>query len=85
MRCDYIQCQQRSVIMIFSIPSTVTDSLLQLILADKFDPFKLVYEDCLVFNPGSFARSKFGWSTYYPQMVEPKDRMEESELPGIDD
>lgn len=50
----------------------------QLILADKFDPYKLVYEDCLVFNPGSFARRKFGWSTYHPHMVEPKERMEES-------
>lgn len=52
-------------------------SLPQLILADKFDPYKLVYEDCLVFNPGSFARRRFGWSTYYPQMVDPKERMEE--------
>lgn len=50
---------------------------LQLILADKFDPYKLVYEDCLVFNPGSFSRRKFAWSTYYPQMLEPRDRMEE--------
>ncbi|KAI5478607.1 DNA polymerase epsilon subunit 2 [Pseudohyphozyma bogoriensis] len=52
-----------------------------LILADKFDPYKLVYEDCLVFNPGSFARRKYSWSTYHPHMVEPKERMEESELP----
>jgi hypothetical protein len=52
-------------------------SVRQLILADKFDPYKLVYEGCLVFNPGSFARRRFGWSTYYPQMVEPKERMEE--------
>ncbi|KAM0786892.1 hypothetical protein ACM66B_002316 [Microbotryomycetes sp. NB124-2] len=56
-----------------------------LVLADAFDPYKLVYEDCLVFNPGSFARRRFGWSTYYPQMSEPKERMEESELPGPDD
>lgn len=49
----------------------------QLILADKFDPYKLVYEECLVFNPGAFARSRFSWSTYYPQLAEPKDRMEE--------
>ncbi|KAK4052790.1 DNA-directed DNA polymerase epsilon, subunit B [Microbotryomycetes sp. JL201] len=48
-----------------------------LVLADAFDPYKLVYEDCLVFNPGSFARRRFGWSTYYPQMSEPKERMEE--------
>ncbi|KAK4057456.1 DNA-directed DNA polymerase epsilon, subunit B [Microbotryomycetes sp. JL221] len=56
-----------------------------LILADQFDPYKLVYEDCLVFNPGSFERRRFGWSTYYPQMSEPKERLDESELPGPDD
>ncbi|KAM0752277.1 DNA polymerase epsilon, subunit B [Meredithblackwellia eburnea MCA 4105] len=48
-----------------------------LILADKFDPYKLVYGDCLVFNPGCFSRKKFSWSTYHPHMVEPKERMEE--------
>lgn len=56
-----------------------------LVLADKFDPYKLVYDDCLVFNPGSFARRKFSWSTYHPHMEQPKERMEESELPGPDD
>ncbi|GAA5968677.1 hypothetical protein JCM11641_007722 [Rhodosporidiobolus odoratus] len=52
-----------------------------LILADSFDPYKLVYERCLVFNPGSFHRRRFTWSTYHPHMSEMKDRMEESELP----
>ena len=59
---------------------TADENRLQLILADKFDPYKLVYEDCLVFNPGSFARRRFGWSTYYPQMIEARDRMEESSV-----
>ncbi|GAA5944043.1 DNA polymerase epsilon noncatalytic subunit [Sporobolomyces koalae] len=52
-----------------------------LVLADSFDPYKLVYEHCLVFNPGSFMRRKFSWSTYHPHMAEVKERMEESELP----
>ncbi|BGP27219.1 DNA-directed DNA polymerase epsilon, subunit B [Rhodotorula toruloides] len=50
-----------------------------LILADSFDPYKLVYERCLVFNPGSFQRRI--WSVYHPHMSEIKERMEESELP----
>lgn len=49
----------------------------QLVLADSFEPYKLVYERCLVFNPGSFQRKRFGWSTYHPHMVEIRDRMEE--------
>lgn len=49
----------------------------QLILADKFDPYKHVYEGCLVFNPGSFASSRFRWSTYMPGMEEPNLRMDE--------
>ncbi|BGP57875.1 hypothetical protein JCM8202_001771 [Rhodotorula sphaerocarpa] len=56
-----------------------------LVLADSFEPYKLVYERCLVFNPGSFQRRRFGWSTYHPHMTEIKDRMEESELPGPDE
>ncbi|BGP19527.1 hypothetical protein JCM10213_000126 [Rhodosporidiobolus nylandii] len=56
-----------------------------LILADSFDPYKLVYERCLVFNPGSFHRRKFTWSTYHPHMSEIKERMEESELPEEDE
>ncbi|GAA6062035.1 hypothetical protein JCM10212_005468 [Sporobolomyces blumeae] len=52
-----------------------------LVLADSFDPYKLVYEQCLVFNPGSFMRKKFSWSTYHPHMDQVKERMEESELP----
>lgn len=62
-----------------SRPSTagLTRAAVQLILADKFDPYKLQYDDCLVFNPGQFSRKQFSWSTYYPQMVDPKDRMEE--------
>lgn len=49
----------------------------QLILADKFDPYKLVYEGCLVSNPGSFARSTFGWHTYDPYIEKVGARMEE--------
>ncbi len=51
--------------------------LAQLVLADKFDPYKLVYEGCLVCNPGSFARSSFGWLTYDPYLEKASQRMEE--------
>ena len=54
---------------------------MQLVLADKFEPYKLVYENCLVFNPGSFARKTFQWSVYYPRFAEPKHRMDDCELP----
>lgn len=53
----------------------------QLVLADSFEPYKLVYERCLVFNPGSFNRKRFGWSTYHPHLVEIRDRMEERCVP----
>lgn len=63
--------------------SSLTESLyFQLVLADSFEPYKLVYERCLVFNPGSFHRKRFGWSTYHPHMVEIRDRMEERCAPA---
>jgi DNA polymerase epsilon subunit 2 len=68
-----------------SLPLPPNPFISQLILADAFDPYKLVYERCLVFNPGSFHRRKFTWGTYHPHMSEIKERMEESELPGPDD
>lgn len=55
----------------------------QLVLADSFDPYKLVYERCLVFNPGSFQRRRFTWSTYHPHMAEIKERMEERCVPPL--
>lgn len=36
----------------------------QLVLADKYLPYDVTYEDCLVFNPGSFAGSDYTWSAY---------------------
>lgn len=56
----------------------------QLVLADSFDPYKLVYERCLVFNPGSFQRRRFTWSTYHPHMSEVKERMEERRVTLLD-
>ena len=34
----------------------------QLILADKYLPYEVTYEDCHVFNPGGFAGSDYTWS-----------------------
>lgn len=36
----------------------------QLVLADKYRPYDVTYENCHVFNPGSFAGSDFTWSMY---------------------
>lgn len=37
-------------------------SALQVILADKYLPYEVTYEDCHVFNPGGFAGSNYTWS-----------------------
>lgn len=47
-----------------------------LILADKYDRYEFTYEGCHVFNPGSFLRASYGFSTYYPATC----RSEPSEL-----
>ena len=33
-----------------------------LILADKYLPYDVTYEDCHVFNPSGFAGSDYSWS-----------------------
>jgi DNA polymerase epsilon subunit 2 len=38
----------------------------QLVLADKYDKFKITYTGCHVFNPGSFVGNSFTFSTYKP-------------------
>ncbi|KAJ7228567.1 DNA polymerase alpha/epsilon subunit B-domain-containing protein [Mycena pura] len=37
-----------------------------LILADKYDRYKITYTGCHVFNPGSFVGASFVFSTYQP-------------------
>ncbi|KAK7470534.1 DNA-directed DNA polymerase epsilon, subunit B [Stygiomarasmius scandens] len=37
-----------------------------LVLADKYDKYKITYTGCHVFNPGSFVGSSFVFSTYKP-------------------
>lgn len=40
-----------------------------LVLADKYDKYKITYTGCHVFNPGSFVGSSFMFSTYKPAEV----------------
>lgn len=36
------------------------------ILADKYEKYKLTYSGCHVFNPGGFVGNSFSFSTYCP-------------------
>ncbi|KAF7352703.1 DNA polymerase epsilon subunit [Mycena venus] len=40
-----------------------------LVLADKYDRYKITYTGCHVFNPGSFVGAQFVFSTYQPAEV----------------
>ncbi|KAJ7283546.1 DNA polymerase alpha/epsilon subunit B-domain-containing protein [Mycena rebaudengoi] len=40
-----------------------------LVLADKYDRYKITYTGCHVFNPGSFVGNSFVFSTYQPAEV----------------
>jgi hypothetical protein len=40
--------------------------LLQVVLADKYDSYRMTYEGCHVFNPGRFVGRSLGFSTYAP-------------------
>lgn len=37
-----------------------------MILADKYEKYKLTYSGCHVFNPGGFVGNSFSFSTYCP-------------------
>jgi len=40
--------------------------MLQVVLADKYDSYRMTYEGCHVFNPGRFVGRSLGFSTYTP-------------------
>ncbi|KAJ6515789.1 DNA polymerase alpha/epsilon subunit B-domain-containing protein [Mycena sanguinolenta] len=40
-----------------------------LVLADKYDRYKMTYTGCHVFNPGSFVGASFVFSTYQPAEI----------------
>ncbi|KAF9226558.1 DNA polymerase epsilon, subunit B [Gyrodon lividus] len=44
---------------LYPLPTTV-------VLADKYEKYKLTYSGCHVFNPGSFLGNSFAFSTYCP-------------------
>ncbi|KIJ70051.1 hypothetical protein HYDPIDRAFT_104735 [Hydnomerulius pinastri MD-312] len=44
---------------LYPLPTTV-------VLADKYEKYKLTYSGCHVFNPGSFVGNSFAFSTYCP-------------------
>ena len=39
---------------------------MQVVLADKYDSYRMTYEGCHVFNPGRFIGRSLGFSTYTP-------------------
>lgn len=38
----------------------------KIVLADKYDRYKLTYSGCHVFNPGSFIGNNYSFSAYKP-------------------
>jgi DNA polymerase epsilon subunit 2 len=44
--------------------------VLQVVLADKYDSYRMTYEGCHVFNPGRFLGRSLGFSTYTPALRE---------------
>jgi hypothetical protein len=40
--------------------------VVQVVLADKYDSYRMTYESCHVFNPGRFLGRSLGFSTYTP-------------------
>ena len=45
---------------------TLRDAGRQVVLADKYDSYRMTYEGCHVFNPGRFLGRSLGFSTYTP-------------------
>ena len=45
---------------------TFCDTARQVVLADKYDSYRMTYEGCHVFNPGRFLGRSLGFSTYTP-------------------
>lgn len=41
----------------------------QIVLADKYEKYKMTYSGCHVFNPGSFVGKSFTFSTYNPAQL----------------
>lgn len=41
----------------------------KVVLADKYEKYKLTYSGCHVFNPGSFLTKSFAFSTYCPAEI----------------
>ncbi|KAJ3933098.1 MAG: DNA polymerase alpha/epsilon subunit B-domain-containing protein [Lentinula lateritia] len=50
-----------------------------LVLADKYDRYKITYTGCHVFNPGSFVGSSFVFSTYKPAEINSEECILEME------
>ncbi|XP_065057553.1 DNA polymerase epsilon subunit 2-like [Rhopilema esculentum] len=44
-----------------------------IICADKYDPYNIENNNCLVFNPGSFPRNEFSFKVYWPSSREVED------------
>jgi DNA polymerase epsilon subunit 2 len=52
-------CDYDHALRLYPLPTAV-------VLADRYEKYKLTYSGCHVFNPGSFLTKSFGFSTYCP-------------------
>ena len=44
-------------------------AFVQVVLADKYEKYKMTYSGCHVFNPGSFIGKSFVFSIYHPTEI----------------
>ena len=70
MRCVSIPCLHACVHTthpLSFLSRFVTRGLcMQVVLADKYDSYRMTYEGCHVFNPGRFMGRSLSFSTYTP-------------------
>ena len=66
-RCVSIPCLHACVYTLPFLSLAFRDVWsMQVVLADKYDSYRMTYEGCHVFNPGRFIGRSLGFSTYTP-------------------
>jgi len=55
-------CDYDHALRLYPLPTTI-------VLADKYEKYKLTYSGCHVFNPGSLLAKSFAFSTYCPAEI----------------
>lgn len=69
-------CDYDHALRLYPLPTTVRCRVIRqlgwngivqkVVLADKYEKYKLTYSGCHVFNPGSFLSKSLAFSTYCP-------------------